>query len=122
MPISHQVDPTRQLVLSIATGVLTAREIIDGQRALRKAAGFRSDLNQVLDVSRVTEVAFSEEDVFMIVANGPFGAGARRVLVIPAALQASHLGLIAALIREAGVAFRVVETEAEAFQWLEGSS
>lgn len=121
MPISHRVDPTRQLVLSIASGVLTVGEVVEGQRALRKTAGFRSDLAQVLDVSRVTEVALSEEEVFTIVTNSPFGAGARRVLVIPAPLQASYLGLIAVLIHELGDAFHTVETEAEAFQWLEGS-
>ena len=120
MPISHQIDPARHLVLSIATGVLTSPEILDGQRGLRQAAGFRSDLAQVLDVSRVTEVALTEEDVFTILANSPFGAGARRVLVMPAALQASHLGLIAAIVRELGGAFHVVENEREAFHWLEG--
>ena len=102
MPISHQIDPTRRLVLSLATGVLTAREVIEGQRTLRQAVGFRPDQAQVLDVSRVTEVALTEDDVFTIVANSPFGAGTRRVLIIPAALQASNLGLIAAMIRELG--------------------
>lgn len=72
-------------------------------------------------MSRVTEAALSDEDMCMIIANSPFGAGTRRVRVIPASLQAGYLGLITVLIHELGDAFHSVETEAEAFHRLVGS-
>jgi hypothetical protein len=82
MPGAYTVDLTRSLVLSRGWGVLTDRELLAHVRALTIDSRFAPHFRQFVDLRDVTDVQFTASTIKEMVRLNPFGAGARRALVV----------------------------------------
>jgi hypothetical protein len=82
MPATYVIDEARRLVLSEASGVLTAAEMFDHQQCLCADPAFQPDFQQLFDFTKVIETKTSIEDVRRLAAESPFRAGARRAFVV----------------------------------------
>ena len=84
MPGGYVIDQTRSIVLSRAWGILKDSELLAHARALAADPRFAPHLNQLSDFLEVTEFQVSTAVVREMVTLSPFGAGARRALVVGA--------------------------------------
>lgn len=82
MPGAYTVDLARSLVLSRGWGVLTDRELLAHVRALTIDSRFAPHFRQFVDLRDVMDVQFTASTIREMVRLNPFGAGARRALVV----------------------------------------
>jgi hypothetical protein len=83
MPCAYTIDLARSLVLSRGWGVLTDRELLVHVRALTADPRFARYLRQLADLRDVTDVQVTASTIIReMVRLNPFGAGARRALVV----------------------------------------
>ena len=81
MPFTYRIDKSLRTVFSKGEGVVTAREIIDFQRALLRDPDFDSSLNHLYDGSAITEFDVSPEELLRVTSTVPFGTGSRQAFV-----------------------------------------
>jgi len=82
MSSSFTVDPARSLVLSRGWGPLTSADLTQYARLLADDPRFRPDFCQLCDLREVTEVRVGASGIREVAALNPFGAGARRAVVV----------------------------------------
>lgn len=82
MPGSYTIFPESRFVYSRAWGVLTETVLFAHSHMLARDPRFQSSFAQLSDLREVTDVAFSSAIVRDVAASSPFGAGARRALVV----------------------------------------
>ena len=82
MPAAYTVDLTRSLVLSRGWGVLTDRELLAHVHALTIDSRFAPHFRQLVDLRDVMDVQFTASTIREMARLNPFGAGARRALVV----------------------------------------
>ena len=83
MPSAFTIDAARSLVLSRGWGVLTDRDLLAHARALAVDPRFRPHFSQLTDFRDATGVDVTTATVREMAELSPFGAGARRALVVP---------------------------------------
>lgn len=83
MPVSHQIDRAKRRVAVIGTGRLTGEELITGRAELAADPGFEPSFAQLIDLTGVTEVGITTDDIFFLASGHIFAAGSRRALVAP---------------------------------------
>jgi len=82
MPGAYTIDPVRSIVLSRAWGVVTDRDLLAHVRALAADARFRPHFSQLADIRGAADVAVSSSGIKDLAKLNPFGAGARRAVVV----------------------------------------
>jgi hypothetical protein len=83
MPVGYTIDLARSLVLSRGWGVVTDRELLAHARALSADPRFARSFHQLADLRDVTDARVTESTKKqMLVRLNPFGAGARRAMVV----------------------------------------
>ena len=83
MPVGYTIDLARSLVLSRGWGVVTDREILAHARALTADPRFERSFHQLADLREVTDARVTDfANKQMLVRLNPFGAGARRAMVV----------------------------------------
>ena len=68
MPISYRIDPSRKLVLTTATGVLTDDDLIRHKQRLVADPAFQPGMRQLSDVRGVTDLQVTPLGVRLMVA------------------------------------------------------
>jgi hypothetical protein len=82
MSFDYHVDPIRGLVISRAWGILTDQDLLAHPRALAEDPLFRPSMNQLTDFREVTDFRVESATIHRIAGLSPFGAGARRALLV----------------------------------------
>jgi hypothetical protein len=82
MPVGYGIDEERQIVLSRAWGILTDGEVVLHARALAADPRFAPHYRQLTAMHDVTRSDVSASTVEAIASEVPFGAGARRAIVV----------------------------------------
>ena len=118
MPASYQIDKARRLVISIASGFLTAEDLVAHQRKLLGDSDFDPSCSQIFDCTAVSGIDFNAEDVGALAARTIFSPHSRRALLVTTDEQYG-LFLMFKMIREGhgehGI--RVFRDKREAFRW-----
>jgi hypothetical protein len=82
MPCGYTIDLARSLVLSRGWDLVTDRELLAHVRTLTSDPRFARDFRQLVDLRDVTDVRITVSTIREMVRLNPFGAGARRAVVI----------------------------------------
>ena len=82
MPVGYTIDLARSLVLSRGWGVVTDRELLAHARALTADPRFARSFHQLADLRDVTDLQVTASTIREMVRLNPFGAGARRAMVV----------------------------------------
>ena len=118
MPVSFHIDKMRRLVVSTATGFLTAADILAHQRRLLGDADFDPSCSQIVDCTAVTGIDLSAEDVRAVGATTIFSAHSRRSVVVTSDEQYGLFRMFQ-MIREGHGEYgiRVFRDPKEALRW-----
>jgi hypothetical protein len=82
VPATYQIDKARRLVVSTASGFLTAADILAHQKKLLADSNFDPDCSQIVDCSAVTGIDLSPDDVRDVTAATIFSAHSRRAVLV----------------------------------------
>jgi len=118
VPASYQIDKARQLVISTASGFLTAADILAHQRKLLVDPHFDPTCSQIVDCTAVTGIHLSPDDVRAVTAATIFSAYSRRAVVVATDEQFGFANMFK-MMREAQGEYgiRVFRDRAEALSW-----
>lgn len=118
MPASYQIDKARRLVISTASGFLTAADILAHQRKLLVDSSFDPTCSQIVDCSAVTGIDLSPDDVRSVTAEAIFSAHSRRAIVVATDEQFGFASMFK-MMREAQGEYgiRVFRDRADALRW-----
>jgi hypothetical protein len=118
MPASYQIDKARRLVISTASGSLTAADILAHQRKLLGDSNFDPDCSQIVDCTAVTGIDLSPDDVREVTAATIFSAHSRRAVLVATDEQSGFASMFK-IMREAQGEYgiRVFRDRAEALSW-----
>lgn len=118
MPASYQIDKSRRLVVSTASGFLTAADILAHQRKLLVDPSFDPTCSQIVDCSAVTGIDLSPDDVRAVTAATIFSAHSRRAVVVATDEQFGFASMFK-MMREAQGEYgiRVFRDRVDALRW-----
>jgi len=118
MPCAYTIDLARSLVLSLGWGVLTDRELLAHVRALTADPRFARDFRQLADLRDVTDVQITASTIREMVGLNPFGAGARRAVVVTNDVVFGMARMYQILSDESLDELRIFRKMDDALQWL----
>ena len=118
MPVSYRIDKARRLVVSTASGFLTAADILAHQRQLLGDPDFDPTCSQIADCTAVTGIDLSADDVRAVAATAIFSAHSRRAVVVATDEQFGFARMFK-MIREAQGEYgiQVFRDPGEALHW-----
>jgi hypothetical protein len=118
VPASYHIDKARRLVISTASGFLTAADILAHQRKLLGDSDFDPTCSQIVDCSAVTGVDLSPDDVRTVAASTIFSAHSRRAVLVTTDEQFGFARMFK-MMREAEGEYgiRVFRDKGEAWRW-----
>jgi hypothetical protein len=118
VPASYKIDKARRLVISTASGFLTAADLSTHQRRLLGDPDFDPSCSQIFDCTAVTGIGFNAEDVGALAARTIFTPHARRSLLVTTDEQYG-LFLMFKMIREGHGEYgiRVFRDPNDAMRW-----
>jgi hypothetical protein len=81
MPVFLNIYKERRLVMSSVSGVVTIADALAHRENLRKHPDFDPSFSQLVDLSNVTKIEFSREDVERFAQDTIFSLNSRRAAV-----------------------------------------
>jgi hypothetical protein len=78
MPTFFKIFRERRLVMSAVSGVVTIADALAHRENLRKHPDFDPSFSQLVDLSNVTKIEFSHEDVVTFAQDTIFSLNSRR--------------------------------------------
>ena len=118
MPIQSQIDIHRRLVTNTGEGLLTGAEILAEQLVLLAHPEFDRRLNQLMDLTHVTGVAISSEEIRLMAERSLFAPESRRAYVVIDALQYGLLRMFNAYTHGNSGELQIFATRRDAERWL----
>lgn len=118
MPGGYSIDPARSLVLSRAWDVLTGADLSRHARILAADPGFKLNFNQLCDYRDVKEIRADAAAIRELAALNPFGAGARRALIVSSDVVFGMARMYQILTESSPDEFEVFRDLDEALKWL----
>jgi hypothetical protein len=118
MPGSYTIDPARSLVLTRGWDLVMEREILAHVRALIADPRFARNFHQLIDLRDVTNVQFTASTVRELVRLNPFGAGARRAVVVTNDVVFGMARMYQILSDESPDELQIFRKMDDALQWL----
>jgi hypothetical protein len=118
MPGSYTIDLARSLVLTRGWDLVMEREILAHVRALIADPRFARNFHQLIDLRDVTNVQFTASTVEELVRLNPFGAGARRAVVITSDVVFGMARMYQILSDESPDELQIFRKMDDALQWL----
>src|SRR5262245_14271033 len=117
MPASYRLDPTRRLVLTHSSGVLTDREVRALYASIRSDPGCDPTFQQLCDLREVTEITATADTLRDLARSHIFAAGTRRAFVVARDVDFGMARLFQAYVAE-GVVLEVFRDLEKAETWL----
>jgi hypothetical protein len=121
MPVFYKIDTLHRLVTTIGTGVLTLNDCVDHQRGVAADPDFDPMFSQLMDLTQVTSVALTTEDVRQLARTVLFSQHSRRALLASSDEvfgMARMFGILRDTEGETGI--NVFRSRDEAMLWLQG--
>jgi hypothetical protein len=120
MACSYEIDKQQQLVISTASGLLTAEEMFEHQAKLASDQNFHPDFSQLLDFTAVTGVKVETNDVERLAQRKLYSADARRAFVATNTLQVGLIRMFETYRELAGgrEQMKIFSDRDEALRWL----
>jgi hypothetical protein len=119
MPTFFKIDKEHRLVMSAVSGVVTLADALAHRENLRKNPDFEPSFSQLVDLSHVTKIEFSREDVERFAQDTIFSPDSRRA-ALATGDHANGLARMFEMLREfkgeEGV--RVFRNLDEALDWV----
>lgn len=81
MPVSYVIDKKNRLVVGTATEVVTLDEILQSRRQMMSDPDFDPNFSQLGDLSAVTKLDVTADEVKMLAETSPFALTVRRAFV-----------------------------------------
>jgi len=119
MAAFYKIDKERKLVMTTASGVLTMAEALGHQEKLRKDPDFAPSFSQLFDVTHVTDVQLTAEDVRTLARRSVFSPDSRRAILVNSDLKfglARMFEVLRDTMGEKGI--RVFRNLDEALEWI----
>ena len=82
MPASYKIAAARGLVFTTGSGVLTDDDCYGHVSALSTDPLFNPSMDQLADLTQVTEVRLTASAIHRMAERNPFGEGSRRAFVV----------------------------------------
>jgi len=118
VPASYQIDKARRLVISTASGFVTAADILAHQRQLLGDPDFDPTCSQIFYFTAVTGIDFSADDVRAVAATTIFSAYSRRAVVVTTDEQFGLVRMFKMIREEHGdYGIQVFRDPDEALRW-----
>lgn len=118
MPASYHIDKARRLVVSTASGLVTAADLLAHQRRLLGDSDFDPTCSQIVDCTAVTGIDLSADEVRAVAATTIFSAHSRRAVLVTTDEQFGFASMFK-IIREAQGEYgiRVFRDRVDALRW-----
>jgi len=119
MPSSYVIDKERKLVITTAWGDCNTDDVLEFRKQVLKDRDFDPSFSQLADLTGVTRVDVSPDEVRMLAAKSPFSPQSRRALVAENQMVfgiSKMFGILRNLRGEKLI--RVFRTRSEALDWL----
>ena len=87
LPLFYKIDKQRKLVMTTGSGVLTMADSLAHQDRLSKDADFSREFSQLMDLTHVTGVALSTEDIRTLAKTAVFSPKSRRAILVDTDLK-----------------------------------
>lgn len=119
MPFYYKIDKERGLVMSTGAGVLTVANSLAHQDELLKDPDFDSSFSQLMDLTHVTKLEHTSEDVRRVAQRSVFSPNSRRAILVSADV-AFGIARMFAMLREANGEkdIRVFRDLDDALEWV----
>jgi hypothetical protein len=123
MSAEYRIDKKRRLVLSTGSGVFTMADSLAHQDKLLHDPDFAPDFCQLWDLSLVTEVQLTSDDLRRLAQRPVFSPDSRRAVLVSSDL-AFGLSRMFAIFREilGETGIRVFRDRGEALDWVLGKN
>jgi hypothetical protein len=118
LPVTYILDPERRLVLSEATGVVTAEAFLEHGKRLAEDPAFDPSFDQLLDLRAAVQVEIPTPALKGMAGLRLFGPGSRRALVASRDLAFGLARMYESLRAEAPESIKTFRTIEEARAWL----
>jgi hypothetical protein len=119
MPQSYRIDRKNRIVLSKAWGVCTAFDVQRFREQVLRDDDFDPDFCQLVDLSQVTELDVTANDIRILAEMSPFSPVSRRALVARTPLVFGFLRMFETLRGLRGEKYiRVFHNRNDALAWL----
>ena len=118
MPCGYTIDLAQSLVLSRGWGLVTDRELLAHVHALTADPRFARSFRQLVDLRDVTDVQVTASTIREMVKLNPFGAGARRAVVVTNDVVFGMARMYQILTDESPDELRIFRKVDDALQWL----
>jgi hypothetical protein len=119
MPAFYKIDKERKLVMTTYSGVLMIAESLGHQEKLPKDPDFDPSFSQLFDVTHVTEVQLTAEDVRTLARTSVFSPDSRRAILVDSDLKfglARMFEVLRDTMGEKGI--RVFRNLEDALDWI----
>ena len=117
----YEIDKERRLITSTASGVITLPEIWAHQEKLDKDPDFDPSFAQLLDVTQVTKLKLSSEDVRRVAESNTLSTNTRLAIVATSSLVYGMARMFQIFREMKGEEkTRVFRDRAEALAWVLG--
>jgi len=118
MPGAYTINLALSLVLSRGWGVVTDRELLAHVRALTANPRFAPHFHQLADLRDVTDFEVTASTIREMAKLNPFGAGARRALVITSDEVFGMVRMYQLLTDESPDELKIFRKMDDALRWL----
>lgn len=118
MPCAYTINLARSLVLSRGWGVVTDRELLAHVRALTADPRFARNFHQLINLRDVTDIQITVSCIREMVRLNPFGAGARRAVVVTNDVVFGMARMYQILSDESPDELQIFRKMDDALQWL----
>ena len=118
MPVACRVDAEQGVTFIEVWGLFSSADVMTGREQLKADPAFSVDMDQLIDMRRVTDFAPTTE-LKEWADSYPFDSKARRAFVTPEDLAYGTMRMYQALTDHPQSQTRVFREMSEACQWLE---
>lgn len=119
MGYSINISRDRSLVITNYHGHLTVSDIADAAFKIRYTPGFKSQFNEIMDLSDVRDIRIPPGIIAEVAGMSPFGRGSRRAIVAPTDLGFGIGHQYKIFQNQYGPVCKVFRDSTAAWHWLE---
>jgi hypothetical protein len=119
MPAFYRIEKENRLVLSTASGVVTMPEVLAHQQKLSSDPDFDPTFCQLMDVSHITKIELTTEDIRRLAQETLFSPTTRRAILVNSDAAFGFARMFQMLRESAGeTGIEVFRDLSEALEWV----
>jgi hypothetical protein len=119
MPAFYKIEKENRLVLSTASGTITPSDIFTHQEKLSADPDFDPSFSQLIDVSHITKIEVTTEDIRKLAQGTLFSPTSRRAILVSSDAAYGLARMFEMLRESAGeTGIEVFRNLDEALEWI----